>query len=75
MKNLNGKSVDFQTSGALSRKDAAAYLSISTRQLDKYAAIGLIPRVKLGVKSVFRVSDLDAFLASRLESTEAACDE
>ncbi|MCR9296361.1 MAG: helix-turn-helix domain-containing protein [bacterium] len=58
--------------GALSRKDAAAYISVSTRQLDNYAAAGLLPRIKLGSKTVFRVVDLDAFLAGRLQSAEAA---
>lgn len=53
--------------GALSRKEAAAYLSVSTRQLDNYASARLLPRVKLGSKTVFRVKDLELFLASRLE--------
>ncbi len=57
--------------GALSRKDSAIYLGgISTRQVDKFAAAGLIPRIKLGTTTVFRVSDLDRFLESRLQSTE-----
>lgn len=58
--------------GALSRKDSAIYLGgISTRQVDKLAAAGLIPRIKVGSTTVFRVSDLDRFLESRLQSTEA----
>ncbi|MCR9293925.1 MAG: hypothetical protein NXI32_14465 [bacterium] len=80
-KHYETPTVERRPAGALSRKDAAAYLSVSTRQLDNYASAGLIPRIKLptvtgkkGVasKSVFRVADLDTFLASRLESSEAA---
>ncbi len=57
--------------GALSRKDAAVYLSVSTRQLDSYATAGELRRVKLGAKTVFRVCDLDAFLESRLQPAES----
>lgn len=64
--------VESRPAGALGRKDAAAYLSVSTRQLDNYARAGLIPRIKLGAKTVYRVRDLDAFLESRLQSSEAA---
>lgn len=48
--------------GALSRKDSAAYLSISTRLLDQLAKDGKLTRAKIGFKSVFLVSDLDDFL-------------
>lgn len=58
--------------GALSRKDAAIYLSVSTRQLDNYAAAGELRRVKLGSKTVYRVIDLDAFLEARLQPVESA---
>lgn len=62
--------------GALSRKDAASYLSVSTRQIDNYSSAGLIPRIKLGAKTVFRVSDLDAFLESRVRpSSETEADK
>lgn len=59
-------------SGALSRRDAAIYIGISTRQLDNYARAGELQRVKLGAKTVYRVIDLDAFLQSRLEVRESA---
>lgn len=58
--------------GALGRKDAASYIGVSTRQLDNYARAGQLQRVKLGSKTVYRVIDLDAFLASRLQQTESA---
>ena len=58
--------------GALSRKDAAIYIGVSTRQLDNYAAAGELRRVKLGAKTVYRVSDLDAFLEARLQPAESA---
>lgn len=50
--------------GALSRKDAATYLSISTRLLDQLATKGKLPRAKIGFKSVFLIADLDEFLKS-----------
>ncbi|MDB4650158.1 helix-turn-helix domain-containing protein [Pirellulaceae bacterium] len=50
------------TRGALSRKDAAHYLSISTRLLDQLAADGKLTRAKIGSKSVFLIEDLDKFL-------------
>ena len=63
--------MDYQTptqtiglQGALSRKDAAFFCSISTRQLDKLAAEGKIPRCKIGRRSLFIAADLEAFLRS-----------
>jgi hypothetical protein len=54
--------------GAVSRKDAAVYCGgVSTRQLDKWAAAGLIQRCKLGSKTVYLRSELDRFLLSRLQ--------
>ena len=50
--------------GALSRDGAAKYLSISTRLLDDLLTAGEIPRIKLGRKTLVRVCDLDAYLAS-----------
>ena len=50
--------------GAFTRKDAAAYLSISTRLLDKLASEGRLVRTKIGWKSVFLKQDLDEFLKS-----------
>lgn len=58
--------------GALSRKESAAYIGVSTHQLDNYAKAGELRRVKLGAKTVYRVIDLDAFLESRLQSEEQA---
>ena len=50
--------------GALSRKHAAAYCSISTRLLDKLASEGRVPRCKLGSRTFFITADLDSFLYS-----------
>ncbi len=58
--------------GALGRRESASYIGVSTRQLDNYARAGQLQRFKLGSKTVYRVIDLDAFLASRLQSTESA---
>lgn len=53
--------------GSLNRRDAAAYLSISTRLLDTLASAGHIPRIKIGAKTLFRVIDLDTYLESKIE--------
>lgn len=58
------ESSEIASQGALSRTDAAKYLSISTRLLDKLASEGKIVRTKIGWKSVFLIQDLDAFLQS-----------
>ena len=58
--------------GALSRKESAAYIGVSTRQLDQFARAGDLRRVKLGAKTVFRIVDLEAFLESRLQNKESA---
>ena len=56
--------------GALDRKRAAVYLSISTRKLDQLATDGLIPRAKIGTKTVFRKADLDLFLESQIQTVK-----
>ena len=53
--------------GALPRMAAARYIGVTTRTLDKYAAAGELPRVKLGAKTVFRIADLDALLAANVQ--------
>ena len=55
------------TVGALSRDKAAAYLSVSTRFLDDLLSSGKIPKLKAGRKTLVRVCDLDAYLASLVE--------
>lgn len=56
--------------GGLSRKDAAAYLGISTRYLDKLAAAGEILRCKFGAKTIYQRSELDRVLESRLQKVD-----
>ena len=56
-----------QNIAALSRIEAARYLSVSTRTLDQLANLNEIPRVKIGAKTVFRISDLDQFLSSKIQ--------
>ncbi len=53
--------------GCLDRPDAATYLSISTRLLDQLAGAGQIPRIKIGRKTLFRVSDLDDFVKRQVQ--------
>ncbi len=59
------------SAGGLPRKDAAAYLGISTRYLDKLAAAGEIRRCKFGAKTIYQRSELDRVLESRLQKVEA----
>jgi excisionase family DNA binding protein len=52
------------TLGALTKREAAAYVRCSERYLDKCVATGTVRKTKLGSKTVFRVAELDRFLAS-----------
>ena len=52
-------------SGAVRRIEAANYLAISTRQLDRLAESGELKRIKIGRASVFRIKELEEFLAKR----------
>jgi len=56
--------------GGLTRKDAAAYLGISTRYLDKLAAAGEIRRCKFGAKTIYQRSELDRLLERSLQRVE-----
>ena len=53
--------------GALSRQEAANYLSISIRLLDQLLADGNIPKLKIGRKTLVRRVDLDTYLESLME--------
>lgn len=50
--------------GALSKVDAAAYLGVSTRTVEKYIASGKLQAVKHGAKVTLRIADLDALLTA-----------
>ena len=54
----------------LRREEAARYLGVSVRMLDRYVADGLIQRLKIRSRTAFRPVDLDAFLVDR-ETTKA----
>lgn len=69
MRNMNAESTAKQSSnsnlvGALSRKEAAKYLSLSTRKLDSLASEGKIAKRKCGRKTLFLIADLNRFLLS-----------
>lgn len=53
--------------GALSREDAAEYLSISAKMIDRLYQSGRLPRIKLGRSTRYRIKDLDSFLEKSLE--------
>lgn len=55
----------------LSRRDAAAYLAVSTRYLDILAARGELRRAKLGTKTVYLRTELDRLLESKLQPVRA----
>lgn len=67
-------SIDGFPGGALSRPDAARYLSCSTRYLDILARAGEIRRCKLGAKTVYLRAELDKFLASKLQDVRETKD-
>jgi len=48
--------------GALSKKNAATYLGVSTRTVEKYIASGHLRPVKHGVKVTLKITDLDSFI-------------
>ena len=61
--------IDRQSAGALSRKDAATYLSCSMRYVDMLAKRGELRRAKIGAKTVFLRSELDRFLQSKMQES------
>jgi excisionase family DNA binding protein len=48
-------------SALLKRKEAAIYLNVSERWLQRYRAHG-IPAVKLGKHTMFLITDLDSYI-------------
>lgn len=55
--------------GALSVNEAAEYIGVSRRQMYRLSAecgVGDLPVVRIGGRRVFRVVDLDAYLARHL---------
>ena len=56
--------------GCLDRKEAANYLSISTRLLDSYCTEGKLRRVKFGRKTCIPIPDLDALIESKIQRLE-----
>lgn len=57
----------FTLPAALSRKEAAVYIGVSTRYLDQLAAKGELQRLKLGSKTIYLRDILDQFLKSKLQ--------
>lgn len=58
--------------GALTKRAAAEYVGVSERYLDKCVAAGELKKVKLGSKTVFRIAELQRWLASREVTPGAA---
>ncbi|GAB5404594.1 MAG: hypothetical protein Aurels2KO_28250 [Aureliella sp.] len=55
------------TPAALSKRDAAEYIGVSYRFIDKLVAAGKLRRCRLGSKPMFRRADLDALLEQSIE--------
>lgn len=53
---------------ALTRKDAADYLSLSLRTLDDMLADGTIPSLKIGASRRILRADLDAYLQQQRDA-------
>lgn len=56
-----------QRAAAMTKSDAAKYIGISERYLDKLIANGSIPKVKLGRKTLLRTTDIEALLEANLK--------
>lgn len=56
------------TTKLLTRPEAADYLGVTAATLAVWASTGryALPMVKMGRRSVYRLSDLEAFIASRV---------
>ena len=54
--------------GAMDRRKAAEYLSISTRLLDDLMSAKKIKKIKIGRKTLVRKTDLDNFLEGLAEN-------
>lgn len=59
--------INQSTSGRLTRREAAAYLGLSEKTLGVWASNGRyeLPYYKLGNRTLYERTDLDAFLAAR----------
>jgi excisionase family DNA binding protein len=51
-------------------KEASQMLGIAARTLRKFACERRLPSVKLGGRLVFRITDLEAFLAANVQHAE-----
>lgn len=51
----------------LTRDDAAAYLAVSKRTLDRLVQAGDLPTYRIGGHRRFRIEDIDSFIASKME--------
>ena len=49
----------------MNMKEAAEYISMSTRSIDKYKAEGELPYHKVGGKVILKRGDLDGFMSGR----------
>ena len=52
---------------ALSSREAATTLGVSERTLFSWTASGLLPRVKIGGRVMFRVADIEALLSRHIQ--------
>ncbi len=50
----------------VTRKEAAKFLSLSVRFVDQLASNGQLKRIKIGSKTLFRVSDLHQLISQHI---------
>lgn len=62
----NGTFSAFRASALLTRKEAARYLNVAVQTLAQWACTGRVslPFYKIGRKAMYKICDLDAFIAS-----------
>jgi excisionase family DNA binding protein len=51
----------------LTREETAAYLAVSTRTLDRLVRAGEFPAYRIGGHRRFRKTDIDQYVASKME--------
>lgn len=66
---------DTTAPGALAEEEAARYCGTPRNTFRRIAQSGVIPRVRLGNRWVYRIASLDNFLASRETRNTAAARE
>ena len=57
--------------GVLGREEAADYLSVSVRVVDRLLASGQVQKLKIGRRTVVKVEELDAYISRLSEESSS----